>query len=803
MRRFISSRGVTIGIIVSAAVGVAVATVGATLPLNFLAPPSLYRDGNRVVRFSESGLAPAQFSESEEMMPTISLNVLDELRAHPDVFEQVFAYNAHASISYADRPGTSNIGAGVPYDLLPRLGVKAKLGRLFREEEDAPGQGQVIVLSHREWRTSFGRDAEIVGKVVRLTRRGDHTVIGVVDSTPTFPPIVSVDFYVPMGSQAMEAWHRSGHVSAVGIVREGVSRARVRAITDVAAQRFGETDREARRQRSASEPYVAPMEPVRVIASAFRRSYLSGREISGMLAFTLGLSLTILAIAALNIASLSLARMIRRGGELAVRSALGASRRRLVTGLIGETVAVAAVGGALGLVVATAIFAALAANTPPEFVQVYTANWRVAPAAIVVTLLAALGGVAWPAYRLGRADLHGALQSTRASWGRSTSTAFRNLVSAEVALTTALCVGAAAFIAAVGRYVRLERGFESANAVTISVMTPEADSVRAGSLQTALDIVAQVPGVTAVAAGALPVPQLFTLSGGATAKPGVRPTGMQAVIPVAGDYFGALGIRLLAGRTITSHEARTGARVAVLGASMANALWPNQSALGKLVYFGGDAASEVAFEVVGIANEIAMPFPLPLPQIYLPYAARVPRATSIVARVAGDPAAILKSIQSALADGRSGTVARDASLLTHGVRRGAGSQVFFASVLSALSVVGLMLAAAGLYGVTSFTTRQRTREFGIRTALGATPARLLWFALREVTRPVTRGLVVGLAGGVTLTGLLGSRLVGVRAVDPIALLAVSLFMLLVAGVAALHPALRAARIDPAAPLRSD
>lgn len=803
LRRWIRSPGVTIGIVVSVMVGVAVATVGVTLPLNFLVPPSLYPDGNRVVSFMETGLAPAEYAEAEENMATISLNVLGELRAHPDVFEHVFAYAGHASLMFADRPGTSNIGVAVPHDLLPRLGIKAKLGRLFRAEEDEPGREQVIVLSHREWRTSFGRDPDIVGKVLRMTRRGDHTVIGVADSTPAFPPMLSVDFYLPMGSQAITGWTRSGRVSSIGIVREGVSRARVRAVADAAAQRFGATDREATRQRSTREPYVAPTEPVRVVASTLRRPYLSGSEISRTLAFTLGLALTILTIAALNIASLSLARMIRRSGELAVRSALGASRRRLVAGLVGETIAIASIGGALGLAVATAIFASLSSTVPPEMLHAFSANWRVGPAAIAVTLLAALGGIAWPAYKLGRADLHGALQNARGSWGRSTSGAFRNLITAEVALTTALCVGAAAFIAAVSTYVRLERGFEAANAVTVSVMTPEPDSLRATSLQAALDVVSKVPGVAAVGAGALPIPRQFTLSGGASAALGARQTGMQAVMPVAGEYFSALGIRLLAGRTITPAEARTGARVAVLGASMAKALWPTENAVGKLVYFGDGAANVTVFEVIGVVNEIKMPFPLPLPQIYLPYATRVPRATSIVVRVGADAAVTLKLIQTALADGRSGTVAHDAALLTAGVRMGAGQQIFLATVLSVLSIVGLVLAAAGLYGVTSFTTRQRTREFGIRTALGATPGGLLWFAFREVARPVTRGLVLGLASGVALTILLGSRVVGVRAADPSVMFVVSLLMLFVAAAAALHPALRVARTDPATPLRSE
>jgi predicted permease len=550
----------------------------------------------------------------------------------------------------------------------------------------------------------------------------------------------------------------------------------------------------------AGSRYVAPNEPVRVVASTLRRPPLSAGEITGLVGFTVGLSLTILTIAALNIASLSLARLIRRRAELAVRSALGASHRRLVAALVGETVGIAALGGLIGLAIAAAIFTVLRAAADPEMVQMFAVNWRIAPAAVTVTLLAALGGVAWPAIRLGRADLHGALKSARGSWGRGTSAAFRRLIAAEVALTTALCVGAAAFVVAIGQYVRMDRGFEPENVLMVNVITPETEFERAGALQSTLDRLAQVPGVVAVAAGAVPVGGQFTLGGGGGIAPGTRQTGLQTVMPVAGNYFAALGIRLLAGRAITADEALTGTRVAVLSSSMAKAMWPAEGALGRRVYFERDSSAS-GYEVIGIASEITMPFPRPLPQIYVPYAARAARATSIVARVSGDVGATLRTVQTMLADGRSGVVLRDAAMLSTAVRRGARSQVFFASVLSVLSIIGLAMAAAGLYGVTAFTTSQRTQEFGIRLALGASPRGLLSFTLREAAKPVTGGLILGLAGGAWLTIMLRSQLLGVSALDPTVVLTVTVLVLLVSACAALQPALKVARTDPATPLR--
>ena len=807
LRRWIRSPGVTLGIVLSAMVGVAVATLGVTYPLNILFPPVPYDVGNRLVVFDEAGLNSVEYADREGSVLDISRDVLADLRTHTDVFETVIAYSENTSIMLRDAPGTSNVGHGIPHDLFPRLGIKPFLGRFFTAEEDQPGRGQVIVLGHRWWRTRFGGDPDIVGKVIHtnsLYGDGDYTVIGVAESDKVFPPQWGSEFYVPLGSHTLRRW-RAGHwTSALAIVRPGVSRARVRTVAEAAAARHGEADRDVMRSyRNEGRMYQAQKQPVRVVASTFRRPPVRYSGEMSQAALLVGLGLAILLIASLNIAGLSLARMVSRRSELAVRAALGASRRRLLTALIGETVAVTAVGAVIGLAGTAAFMMWARGASDPELANRFAIDWRVGSVALGVTMLAALIAVLWPAVQLGRADLSLMVKSNHGSWRGGTAGGFRRVIAMQVALTVMLCVCAAAFIGAIGRYLRTDRGFVPEHAFIVSVSTPESEAGRVGAMQTAIDAISAIPGVDAVGVGSIPVRGRFTLDFGVSATPGGPVRGMQAVLPVAGDYFRALGIQLIAGRAITAAEARDGARVAVVGSSMRRELWPAGDAVGKRVYFGEDAATAVSYEVVGIARDITMPFPRPLPQVYVPYATRSPRVTSIVARVSGEPGAAMRAAQSVLGNPTLSLDVRDVSTLTAAVRRGASAQIYFATLLSILAFIGLVMAAAGLYGVTAYTTGQRMREFGIRLALGASPRRLLVFTLREASQPVVSGLVIGLAAGVALAMTLRSMLLGVSPADPRVLGGVSALVLVVAAAAALHPALRVARTDPATPLRSE
>ena len=787
----------------SAAIGVAVATVGVSFPLNILHPPVPYEMGSRLLVLAETGLASSEYAHVENDVLQVSRGVIDDLRMHTDVFETVIAYAENTSIMLRDAPGTSNVGHGVPHDLLPRLGIKAALGRLFVAEEDQPGRGQVIVLGNRWWRTRFGGDPEIVGKTIR-TDDGDYTVVGVLEADKVFPPQWGSEFYLPLGSNSMRYWRSYSTVSAVAIVRRGVSASRVRSATDAAAARHGAADREALRARleSFGRTHVAQSTPVRVVASPFRRPPVRNTDEWTQTALMMGLGLTILLIAALNIAGLSLARMVARRSELAVRTALGAQRRRLIGSLVAETSAVVTLGGAMGFAAASSFLGWVRKSVDAGLASAFAFNARFAFVALGVTLLASLIAVLWPAVKLGRANLTGMIKSGRDSWSRSSAGGFRRVIAIQVALTCALCVGAAAFIGAIGRYLRVDRGFDPASAFAIQVSTPESETDRVAALQSAMDVVAAMPGVESVGAGALPVRGQFTLDVGVAATPGAAARGMLTVLPVAGDYVAATGMRIVSGRAITNAEARDGAHVAVIASSLATQLWRDSNAVGKRVYLG-DGAAAVGYDVIGVARDVTIPFPRPLSQVYVPFGRRLPRLTNIVARVRGDASAFVNAAQSALSAGAHSVEVRSASTLAAAVKRGAGTQTQFAMIFSVLAVIGLVMAGAGLYGVTLYTTGQRTREFGIRLALGATTRALVAATLREAITPVASGLVVGLCGGVVIAMLLRSQLFGVSPADPFVLGAVALVILIVAAGAALHPALKVARTDPATPLRAE
>ena len=802
-RSWTRSPGVTLGIIVSAGVGVAVATMGITLPVNALFPPVPYAVGSRLVEFQETGIAPAKYASSENQQHRVSRAVVAALRERPDVFEAVVAYEESVPLPFEDRPGTSTLGAGVPYDLFPRLGIKPVVGRLFRPDEDQPGHGQVLILSYREWQSQFGGDSSVVGRVLRTDPgygAGDYTIVGILDSTTVFPPQWSTSFYIPLGSRGMDRWRRASFVTALAIVRSGVSRASVQTAADLAAERSGPEDRAE--LAALDRTYVSPRGPVRVHVATFRRPPVrDSSEWTGAIMLA-ALGLTILAVAALNVASLALARMVRRRGELAVRAALGASRRRLITMLIAETGAVALVGAGLGAAMAAGLFTFARAILGIQFASYVPPNWRIVPIAACVALLAALAAVAWPAIQLGRTDLNAILKTGQGS-SRTAGAGFKRVVALQVALTSALCVCAVAFVVAVGRYGRVDRGFNPAGAIVLRIVAPADAATRPAALQSAIDVVVAIPGVQVAAAGATPVSGGFTLNSGAASAPGENVRGLHTVMPVTGGYFESMGIPLLAGRPISATDDRQNRHIAVISLSMAKSLWPAQSAVGRQLYLGDYPATATPYEVVGIVRDLTMPFPRALPQIFVPYSTRLDRTTSIVARVAGNTDAALRAAVAVLTARRLAVQVLGSSSMIAAVRRGAQMQIASAVVLSALAIVGLAMAAAGLFGVVAYTTGQRAREFGVRLALGATPGKLIAFVLRDAASPVVTGLGLGLAGGIAATALMQSMLLGVSPVDGGVLSAVGVIVLLVALAASLHPAVRASGIDPVSSLRSD
>jgi predicted permease len=633
-------------------------------------------------------------------------------------------------------------------------------------------------------------------------------VIGVMDSVGAFPPRSEASFLLPLGGPGVGR-PDTPLQEALIVLRPGVGLAALQAAASASADRNAAADREAWRAHvaAAGGTYVPPDEPVRIEAWPYRGPPFHSDEVWA--AFLLaGLGAVVLLVAALNVASLALARSTAAERDLAVRSALGATRVRLALGIVSEVTTAVLLGGLIGAGIAAPVASELRASAGPDFSVLFPAvDVRILAVAMGFTLLAGFSAAAWPAWRVFRSDLQSSLQRGRASWaGAPGAGGLRRIVTAEIAVSTLLCAVAMFFVAALGRHERLDRGFRTDGVVYARVSTPEGATAeeRALALGSALEAARGLPGVRSAAVGSVPVSTSVTLStrqvatGGGADVPGYHWIG-----PVLGDYLGTLGIGLLAGRAITPGEARQGAAVAVVSRSLAERLRPGGDALGAQLFVGETEEGRVAVEVVGITADLALPSGLPMGHVFLPYALRPEAQASLVLRVEGDESSALEGLRALVSAAGVELTLVEATTLAFGVRESARIQAFLGAMVGVLAGMTLLLAAAGTYGVLAYTTRCRTHELGIRLALGSSPARLLRLVLLEAVQPIGAGALVGLLGAMLAAAGMSSMLLGVRSTDPRVLGVTTVAIVVVGLISVLPSSLGAARTDPAIPLRSD
>ena len=693
----------------------------------------------------------------------------------------------------------------VSANYFPMLGVRPALGRDFRPEDDRKDRWRVLLLSDGLWRRSFGADPSVVGRVLRMDGES-YRVIGVLP--PDFAPLLSARYYKPAQLWAPigydlslpQACHSCQHLKAVGRLAPGVTLAQARSDLDG-----------VRRRLALENPEDFPEGAMDVVPLSKELS--SG--LSTPLIVLVGAVGFVLLIACANVANLTLARSLGRGHELAIRAALGASRARLVRQLFAESLVLCAAGGALGCFLAGAIQSALLRLAPislPRADQV-SIDARVFFFAALASFAAALLAGGLPALRASAVRLSPTLGSeSRGSAASGVSRARRALTVAELALAVVLVAGAFLMVRSMARLLDTPFGFSTDRVLTLGLTGPADATTDAGVVafqDRLLERVRALPGVEAAAL----VSQIplggngdyygFHIEGHMNANPAEDASVER--YSVTPDYFRAMGVPLRRGRLFTPEDRADSIPVMVVSESTARMLFAGRDPIGERVRIGGHATGPWR-TIVGIAGDVRhVDVALaPTPQMYLPQTQMTDGLVSLVVLTrSSDPTSLTESIRREVRALDPGVPVFDVASMEERVARSAAPRRFVMRLLAAFAVSALALAALGLYGVVAHGVGQRTREIGIRMALGATPRDVARLVLSGGAAMVGLGLAAGLAGALAAARFLRGILYEVSPSDPASLAAAVLVLAVVALAAHWLPARRAARVDPIAALRSE
>ncbi|MGI8995650.1 MAG: ABC transporter permease [Pyrinomonadaceae bacterium] len=690
----------------------------------------------------------------------------------------------------------------VSADFFTTLGVRPLVGRTFRTEDDRPGAARVVVLSHRLWRDQFGSDTNLIGQTITLNDTG-FSVVGVMPADFEF--LKGVDIWSPVsasiGGGALQ--NRSAvFLQAVGRLKPGVTREQAEAEMNAVISRIA-----AAHPETEAGGHRVVMTPV--------AEYLFG---NARLALWLLLAATglLLLIACANVASLLLARATSRRKEIAVRAALGASRWRVVRQLFVESLTLAIAGGALGVLLAYWLADLLVVVAPTDIPRVE--NVRIDAAvltfSIAVTLLtAALFGLA-PALTAARVNLTDALGDGSRTAGERHGNRLRGaLVVGEIAVTLVLLVGAGLALRSFVKLQQVDTGFDTENVLTFQLRLfgkryQDAKSVRDFYQQLIERLEAQ-PGVEA--AGAVLIRPLEGVIGWdvpyATANQSPdeakrnRVPNFEVVTP---HYFRSVGLPLKVGREFTERDTEESPKVVIISEAMAQSIFaPGVDPVGqRLRLFDPTDPDNSWRTVVGVVGDARYREVRDARwDVYVPYRQFAFPVRYITVRTASDPAAfsaVVRREVAALDPQQAVTsVKTTAQLFSENVAR----PRFNSLLLGLLAALAALLAALGIYGVISYAVAQRTREIGVRIALGAQRGDVLRLVFKQGLTLIVSGIVIGLVGAFMLSRLMESLLFGISATDPATFIVVSLLLVVVALLACYIPARRAMKVDPMVALR--
>jgi putative ABC transport system permease protein len=729
-----------------------------------------------------------------------------EWRAQSQSFSELALYSSWQPILQTGEPEQLS-GLRVTSNYFRALGVRPELGRDFLPSEDNPASLRVVMLSHSLWQRRFNSDPGIVGKTIPMNSTS-YLVAGVLPASYQSlmnqdPRGGTVEIWRVLGYDVSQPWacRSCHHLVAIGRLRDGVTPDQATSEMDVI---------------SAAQMHTHPKEysASGVILTSLRQQLLG--QASAPLYVLLGAVSFVLLVACANLANLLLARAANREREVALRMALGAGRRRIVSQLLTENCLLASVGTLVGLIIVAwtpRVVARIGAAGVPRLDAVGL-DWRVLAFAASVALVTAVASGLAPAWRLSRPGVLESLKSgARGTTGGSRRELRSVLVAAEVALSLTLLVGAGLLLRSLSQLLSVSPGFETGHVLTLRTSLIGSrfndNAVLRQYVADAVQRLTAVPGVqSAAAASQVPL-------GGNVDRYGFHAEGKIHENPELDDsaerycitpgFIATLRIPLLRGRDIALTDTALSPGVILVNQTTAQSIWPGENAIGKRVKLGG--LTHPWMTVVGVVGDVHHVGldAAPTMQFYVPHTQWPFPDTDLtfVVRTAGRPAALAPAIRQELHSIDASQPVSRVMPLEDYVGLSMQDRRFSLILLGVFAVMALVLSVVGIYGVTAYTVARRTREVGIRMALGARRSEVLALLLRQVSAPVLVGLGAGLAASLGLTRVLASMLFGVTPTDPATFAAVVIVLAGVAALACYIPARRAMRVDPTVALRSE
>jgi putative ABC transport system permease protein len=813
VRMLLKHPGFTFIAVLTLGLGIGANTAIFSIVNAVLLRPLPYDEANRLVYLSERNL-----QNGGEM--TFSYPDFADWRAQNNVFEYMGVHNSgDYNLTGSGEPERLRAGHASA-DLFSALRVRAALGRLFTNEEDKPGAPAVVLLSHGLWQRRFGGDPNILNRSLTLNDR-PYTVVGVL------PP----DFRL---EERNELW-----VPVEAVFSESILRGRYTHpfLRGVARLKAGVTLEQARAEVDAIAARIAQQYPIKKGVGAQITPLLDNyvQDVRRALWVLMGAVGLVLLIACANVANLMMARAAAREREMAVRVALGAGPWRVMRQLLTESLLLAAVGGALGLLLAqlgVKLILALNANSIPRAREIGL-DYRVLVFTAAVSLLTGIIFGLAPALQSIRADVQEALKETARSATGGRHRLRQVLVVAEVALTLVLLIGAGLLIRSFYRLQQINPGFVDEHVLSFRVVLPvrrySHENQWLNFYQQVMQRLRALPGVKDVAIGSR-VPMdgknnanAFRVAARPPLPRGEAPPAMQVCF-VSPDYFRAMGIPLLRGRYFTEGDDRShlseerlhglsrserlslGRKTAIVDEEFARRYWPNEDPVGKQILWGLGGGDDSPLTVIGVVGRVKLDRPnepMGAVQGYFAFLEYPQPAMTFVVKTTRSPEQMIAAARQQVQEVDASQPIYDIKTLTQLRAESIAPQRLNLLLMGLFAALALALAIVGIYGVMSYAVTQRTREIGLRLALGAQRRDVMKLVVGQAMKLALLGVLVGLLGAAAVTRLMTKLLFDVSATDRATFAVIALLLTVVALLACWIPARRAAKVDPMIALRHE
>ncbi len=809
VRSLIKTPGFTSVAVIVLALGIGANTAIFTVVNAVLLRPLPYPDSDRLVMLWETN---PRFQIGVDTLPVTHGNFMD-WREQNSVFEYVSALGVGRwNLTGSGEPERIS-GASVSPNFFRLMGTEPKLGRAFRDDEEKPGAGKVVVISHSLWQRRFAGEPGVIGKPMTLDGES-YTVIGVAPEGFQFPRAKDLPYFVAVATQT-DVWRpmtlgddfvnksRANHqLSVMAKLKRGVTREQAQTEMTAIAERL---------ERS----YPDSNQGIGVKVVPLNEQVVG--NVRPALWVLMGAVALVLLIACANVANLLLARSSARQKEIAIRTALGASRSRVVRQLLTEALLLsmtAAVTGTLLSLWGIKAMLSLSRETLPRAYEI-SVDLRVLGFTVVIALLTSVLFGLTPALQASKINLSESLKegSRGLAGGRHSNHVRSAMVISEVALSLVLLIGAGLMIKSLSSLLKVDPGFKPNDTLTMQIALL-GSKYPAASQQIAFfrDVTHRVetlPGVQSVGLISSAPLSGGVYAGGFSIEGRVATSETDDLVAdrrmVSPEYFNALGIPLLKGRGFTDRDDKAATGVAIVSQSWARRFLPNEEPLDKRIKLGGRDSTRPWLSIVGIAGDVrdtALESDA-RPCVYLPYPQFPSSSMTLVVRAAFDPKPLMPAIRDEVWAVDKDQPVTEVKTMDQYVADSVSPRRLNATLLAIFASLALVLASVGIYGVMAYSVTQRTHEIGIRVALGAQSSDVIKLVVGHGMALVVVGVMIGLAGALALTRVMTSLLFGVSATDPITFAGVSVLLVAIALLASYIPARRATKVDPMIALRCE